>query len=134
MLFASKIVKHSSKISTSYIFSKELQNCEIFQAIELFTCNGVKSNSPPCTLNLKDYSKKNRVDGTRSRQDLQLPLLLVSRQYLQDLKIQQKSSFSPNSLKTASSRSTTEVIPRFLPAMPKRPRQQQKPHQAHFAN
>ncbi|GFW65822.1 hypothetical protein TNCV_586481 [Trichonephila clavipes] len=124
---------NSSKLSTPYIFLsymaqpvfKELQNCEIFQGIELFTCSEVKSNSPPCTLSLKDYSKNRRVDGTRYRQDLQPQLLLVSRQYRQDLKIQQKFYFSPNSPKTASPRSTTEVIPRFPPALPKRPRQYQ---------
>ncbi|GFX53015.1 hypothetical protein TNCV_3228831 [Trichonephila clavipes] len=107
-------------------FSKELQNCDIFQAIELFNCRKVKPNSSPCTLSLKDYSKNRRVDGTRSRQDLQPQLLLISRQYRQALKIQQKSSFSPSSPKTALPHSTTEVIPRFSPALPKRPRQHQR--------
>ncbi|GFY16330.1 hypothetical protein TNCV_2349751 [Trichonephila clavipes] len=61
-------------------------------------------------------------------------LLLVSRQYRQALKIQQKYSFSSSSPKTASPRSTTEVIPRFSPALPKRPRQHQRQRRAHFAN
>ncbi|GFW07991.1 hypothetical protein TNCV_2977601 [Trichonephila clavipes] len=82
--------------------------------------------------NLKDYLKNHRVDGTRSRQDLQPQLLLVSRQYRQALKIQKKSSFSPSSPKTASPCSTTEVIPRFSPALPKRPRQHQRQRQSSF--
>ncbi|GFW90175.1 putative gypsy-29-i dr [Trichonephila clavipes] len=85
---------------------------EAFWERELFTCSEVKPNSPPCTLSLKDYSKNRRVDGTRSRQNLQPQLLLVSCQHRQDLKIQQKSSFSPNSQKSTSPRPTTEVIPR----------------------
>ncbi|GFS68076.1 hypothetical protein TNCV_1362951 [Trichonephila clavipes] len=75
-------------------------------------------------MNPKDMLKKRRVSPSQRFRQEPLPLLLlVSRQYRQDLKIQQKSSFSPSSPKTTSPRSTTEVIPRFSPALPKRPRQ-----------
>ncbi|GFX95063.1 hypothetical protein TNCV_3605221 [Trichonephila clavipes] len=85
-------------------------------------------------ISLKDYSKNRPVDGTQSRQDLLPQLLLVSRQYRQALKIQQKSSFSPSSPKTVSPCSTTEVIPRFSPTLPKRPHQHQRRRRAHFTN